>query len=98
MRDIGELAKAAGDQDISLVDTIKGQADAKVAKADKVVAQKNQDMQNEKDIANTNRTNKLTAQATADLDAETSKLPDTEVKKKVGGKNKSNNQSSVDKI
>ena len=81
MRDIGELAKAAGDQDISLVDTIKGQADAKVAKADKITARKDQDIQNEKDIANTKRTNHLTAQATANLDAETSKLPDTEVKK-----------------
>ena len=95
MRDMGALVKTIGGG--SLVEEIQSQADAKVAKADKVVAQKNQDIQNEKDIANTKRTNQLTAQATADLEAEASKLPANKKVEKGGGKNKSNNQSSVDK-
>jgi hypothetical protein len=98
MRDMGEIVSNIGDKDKSMSSVIQGQADRKVAKADKITARKDQDIQNEKDIANTKRTNQLTAQATADLEAEASKLPADKKVEKGGGKNKSNNQSSVDKI
>ena len=81
MRDMGEIIESIGDPNASMAKIHQARADRKVAKADKITARKDQDIQNEKDIANTKRTNQLTAQATANLEAEASKLPDTEVKK-----------------
>tara|TARA_R110001606_G_scaffold382323_1_gene544001 strand:+ start:42 stop:722 length:681 start_codon:yes stop_codon:yes gene_type:complete len=81
MRDMGEIIESIGDPNASMSKIHQARADRKVAKADKITARKDQDIQNEKDIANTKRTNQLTAQATANLEAEASKLPDTEVKK-----------------
>ena len=80
MRDMGEIIESIGDPNASMSKIHQARADRKVAKADKITARKDQDIQNEKDIANTKRTNQLTAQATANLEAEASKLPDTEVK------------------
>ena len=91
MRDMGEIVSNIGDKDKSMSSVIQGQADRKVAEADKITARKDKDIQNEKDIANTKRTNQLTAQATANLDAEASKLSDEKVKKKGGGTDLSNN-------
>tara|TARA_R100001463_G_scaffold4044_2_gene15669 strand:- start:1163 stop:1825 length:663 start_codon:yes stop_codon:yes gene_type:complete len=74
-RDAGEIVSNIGDPNTSMSSVIQGQADRRIAKADKATARKDKDIQNEKDIANTKRTNQVIAEHTARLDKDSSKLP-----------------------
>jgi len=73
-RDAGEIVSNIGDPNTSMSSVIQGQADRRIAKADKATARKDKDIQNEKDIANTKRTNQVIAEHTAKLDEDASKL------------------------
>jgi len=74
-RDAGEIVSNIGDPNTSMSSVIQGQADRRIAKADKATARKDKDIQNEKDIANTKRTNQVIAEHTARLDKDSNKLP-----------------------
>ena len=73
-RDAGEIISNVGDANTSMVSVMQSQADRKTAKADKATARKDKDIQNEKDIANTKRTNQVIAEHTAELNKDSSKL------------------------
>lgn len=73
-RDAGEIVSNIGDPNTSMSSVIQGQADKRTAKADKAIARKDKDIQNEKDIANTKRTNQVIAEHTANLNKNSSKL------------------------
>ena len=93
MRDLGAVVSNIGDPNTSMSSVIQGQADRKVAKADKITARKDKDIENANMVANTKRTNQRIAQATEDLEAGDGELP---ANTKVKAKNLSNTKSSVD--
>lgn len=73
-RDMGKMISYIGDPSKSMVEVHQEIADRKTAKANELIARKDKDIQNEKDIANTKRTNQVIAEHTAKLNKDSNKL------------------------